>query len=104
MSLKTSNVVHPPGALSGARQTRGNPKVCYDATETQLDSTRVLSSLAPALKKENVMDLNLALTPIVSLLAGILVFVFPRLLSKIVAIYLIAVGLIGIFGADSFNF
>ncbi|MFN2289183.1 MAG: DUF3096 domain-containing protein [Chromatocurvus sp.] len=50
------------------------------------------------------MDLNLALTPIVSLIAGILIFVFPRLLAKIVAIYLIAVGLIGIFGAGSFNF
>lgn len=50
------------------------------------------------------MDLNLALTPLVSLLAGILIFVFPRLLAKIVAIYLIAVGLIGIFGAGNFNF
>jgi len=50
------------------------------------------------------MDLSLALTPIVSLIAGILIFVFPRLLSTIVAIYLIAVGLIGLFGAGNFHF
>lgn len=50
------------------------------------------------------MDLNLALTPIVSLIAGVLIFVFPRLLAKIVAIYLIAVGVIGLYEAGNFNF
>jgi hypothetical protein len=37
--------------------------------------------------------------PIVSLIAGILILVMPKLLNIIVAIYLIAIGLIGIFGA-----
>ena len=50
------------------------------------------------------MDMSLALTPIVSLIAGILIFVFPRLLSTIVGIYLIAVGAIGLFGAGNFHF
>ncbi|TCO77714.1 DUF3096 domain-containing protein [Chromatocurvus halotolerans] len=50
------------------------------------------------------MDINLALTPLVSLIAGVLIFLFPRLLAKIVAIYLIAVGLIGLFGSGNFNF
>ncbi|MFN2328734.1 MAG: DUF3096 domain-containing protein [Chromatocurvus sp.] len=50
------------------------------------------------------MDINLALTPLVSLIAGVLIFMFPRLLAKIVAIYLIAVGLIGLFGGNNFNF
>lgn len=50
------------------------------------------------------MDLHLALTPLVSLIAGVLIFVFPRLLAKIVAIYLIAVGVIGLYEAGSFNF
>lgn len=50
------------------------------------------------------MDLSLALTPVVSLIAGILIFVFPRLLAKIVAIYLIAVGVIGLAGAGNFHF
>jgi hypothetical protein len=39
-----------------------------------------------------------ALSPIVALLAGILILVRPRLLNYVVAIYLILVGLIGIFG------
>jgi hypothetical protein len=37
------------------------------------------------------------LTPIVSLLAGILILIMPRLLNFIVAIYLIFIGIIGLF-------
>lgn len=44
------------------------------------------------------MNINIALAPLVSLLAGILILVMPRLLNYIVAIYLIAIGLIGILG------
>ncbi len=44
------------------------------------------------------MNLNLSLTPLISLLAGILILAMPRLLNYIVAIYLIIVGLIGLFG------
>jgi hypothetical protein len=43
--------------------------------------------------------MNLQLTPIISLLAGILILVMPRMLNYIVAVYLIVVGLIGLFGA-----
>lgn len=39
-----------------------------------------------------------ALGPVVSLIAGILILVMPRLLNYIVAIYLILIGLIGLFG------
>ncbi len=46
------------------------------------------------------MNMHLGLTPLISLLAGILILVMPRLLSTIVAIYLILVGLIGLFGAS----
>ena len=42
--------------------------------------------------------MNLALTPLISLIAGILILVMPRLLNYIVAIYLIVIGLVGIFG------
>ena len=45
------------------------------------------------------MNLHLSLTPLISLLAGILILVMPRLLNFIVAIYLIAIGLIGLLGA-----
>lgn len=50
------------------------------------------------------MNLNLSLAPIVSLLAGILILVMPRLLNYIVAIYLIMIGLIGLFGVGSMHF
>ena len=40
---------------------------------------------------------GIALTPLVSLIAGILILVMPRLLNYIVAIYLIIIGLIGLF-------
>ena len=44
------------------------------------------------------MNTHVALAPLVSLFAGILILVVPRLLNYIVAVYLIAIGLIGIFG------
>ena len=49
------------------------------------------------------MNIHLALTPIVSLIAGILILVVPRLLSTIVAVYLIVIGLIGLFGAGQMH-
>ena len=47
------------------------------------------------------MNLHLSLMPLISLLAGILILVMPKLLNFIVAIYLIAIGLIGLIGAGS---
>jgi len=44
------------------------------------------------------MNLQLSLAPIISLLAGILILFQPRLLNYIVAIYLIVIGLLGLFG------
>ncbi len=46
------------------------------------------------------MNIHLGLTPLISLLAGILILVRPSLLNFIVAIYLILIGLIGLFGAS----
>jgi hypothetical protein len=42
------------------------------------------------------MYINLALQPIVSLIAGILILMIPRLLNYIVAIYLIVIGILGL--------
>ena len=50
------------------------------------------------------MNITLGLAPLVSLTAGILILVIPRLLNYIVAIYLIVIGLIGIFGANKLGF
>lgn len=47
------------------------------------------------------MNIHLSLTPLISLLAGILVLVMPKLLNLVVALYLIAIGLIGLFGLGS---
>lgn len=47
------------------------------------------------------MNLAVSIGPIVSLIAGILILLIPRLLNYIVAIYLIVIGLIGLFGAGS---
>jgi hypothetical protein len=44
------------------------------------------------------MNIHLSLAPLVSLLAGILILVAPRMLNYIVAIYLIIVGILGLFG------
>jgi Protein of unknown function (DUF3096) len=49
------------------------------------------------------MNLHLTIGPIVSLVAGILILVMPRLLNYIVAIYLIVIGLIGLFGSGSLH-
>ena len=48
------------------------------------------------------MNINLTLAPLISLVAGILILVMPRLLNYIVAIYLIVIGLIGLFGSGKF--
>ncbi|MGN6143598.1 DUF3096 domain-containing protein [Ollibium composti] len=40
---------------------------------------------------------TIALTPLISLVAGVLILVMPRLLNYIVAIYLIVAGLLGLF-------
>lgn len=40
---------------------------------------------------------TLALTPLISLIAGVLILVMPRLLNYIVAFYLIVAGLLGLF-------
>jgi hypothetical protein len=45
------------------------------------------------------MNISISLAPVISLIAGILILVMPRLLNFIVAIYLIVIGLIGLFGA-----
>ncbi len=49
------------------------------------------------------MNLHLTIGPLVSLIAGILILVMPRLLNYIVAIYLIVMGLLGLFGSGAFH-
>jgi Protein of unknown function (DUF3096) len=46
------------------------------------------------------MNITVSAGPLISLIAGILILIIPRLLNYIVAIYLILIGLIGLFGAS----
>ena len=46
------------------------------------------------------MNLTLTMGPVISLIAGILILIVPRLLNFIVAIYLIIIGLLGLFGGN----
>ena len=54
----------------------------------------------PANEKKGI-DMNLTVVhigPLVALIAGILILIIPRLLNYIIALYLIVIGLIGLFG------
>ena len=42
--------------------------------------------------------MTITLGPLISLIAGILIFIMPRLLNYIVALYLIIIGIVGLFG------
>lgn len=44
------------------------------------------------------MTLHVSMIPLISLIAGVLILIRPKLLNFIVAIYLIAVGVIGLLG------
>lgn len=49
------------------------------------------------------MNLTVSIGPLIALIAGILILIVPRLLNYIVAIYLIIIGLLGLFGGRLFT-
>lgn len=44
------------------------------------------------------LNIHITLAPLISLAAGIGILIFPKLLNYIVAIYLIVLGILGLFG------
>ena len=44
------------------------------------------------------MNVTLSIGPLLSLIAGILILIMPRLLNFFVAIYLIIIGILGLIG------
>jgi hypothetical protein len=42
--------------------------------------------------------MNITLGPLISLIAGILILIMPKLLNYIIALYLILIGIVGLFG------
>ncbi|HEY4319010.1 MAG TPA: DUF3096 domain-containing protein [Herbaspirillum sp.] len=49
------------------------------------------------------MNINLTFGPVVSLIAGVLILIMPRLLNYIIALYLIVIGLVGLFGTGNLH-
>ena len=49
------------------------------------------------------MNFHLTIGPLVSLIAGVLILAIPRLLNYIVALYLIVIGLLGLFGTSGMH-
>jgi hypothetical protein len=49
------------------------------------------------------MNLSISIGPVAALIAGILILVVPRLLNYIVAIYLILIGVVGLFGGGGLH-
>lgn len=81
-----------------------DPACAVFATEPAADRFDANVPLSAEFFIEEMQTMNVTLTPIISLIAGILILVMPRLLSMIVAIYLIAVGVIGILGMTDLRF
>jgi uncharacterized membrane protein HdeD (DUF308 family) len=48
--------------------------------------------------REEDMNINLQLQPVVALIAGILILVAPRFVTWIIGIYLVIVGVLGLIG------
>jgi len=44
------------------------------------------------------MNLHISIGPVISIIAGVIILIFPKLLNYTVAIYLIVMGILGLFG------
>lgn len=63
-----------------------------------------MAARSPArFRLEQAMNITVNAGPLISLIAGILILIIPRLLNYIVAIYLILIGLIGLFGVGALH-
>jgi hypothetical protein len=49
------------------------------------------------------MNMTLSIAPLIALIAGIVILVAPKFLNYIVAIYLIIIGLLGLFGGGNIH-
>ena len=46
------------------------------------------------------MSMSFSIGPLIALIAGILILIIPRLLNYIIALYLIIIGVLGLFGGS----
>jgi hypothetical protein len=69
-----------------------NARSVFGGEEDNCGNDRALSA------KDAAVNITLSLAPLISLIAGILILIVPRMLSYIVAAYLIVSALLGLFG------
>jgi hypothetical protein len=72
-----------------------------ELTRNDLPAGATWGSVRPVQSRGDLMNIVLTAGPLVSLIAGILILIVPRLLNYIVALYLIVIGLLGLFAANS---
>src|SRR5579871_5875699 len=94
----------PPVSASGGSASRlsGLPVVPPEGLDRTSQRTLGTNAAARAYtSKPNPtrppMTMTLSVGPVIALIAGILILVMPRLLNYIVALYLILIGLLGLF-------
>jgi Protein of unknown function (DUF3096) len=75
-----------------------SPSCVRERTERPGGMGTITATIGSCAQEEVAMNTTLSLAPLVSLLAGILILIVPRLLNYIVAAYLIVVGVLGLFG------
>jgi len=89
------------GRRRGLQGNRGRRRPYISAAQ---DESHFRTSGAGAGFGKRLLPMNLfvSIGPLVALIAGILILIVPRLLNYIVAIYLIVIGLLGLFGGRLF--
>jgi hypothetical protein len=99
-SAQCSGKVHAASvAISGSFRDAGNPVegLCVSTRGTRPSMIRRRFANPPQVSERYFMHITVAhITPIMSLIAGVLILIMPRFLNFIVAIYLIVIGLAGL--------
>jgi Protein of unknown function (DUF3096) len=70
---------------------------------TRTNGSNPIGEISLLTRRDAIMNVTLSIGPLLSLIAGILILIVPRLLNYIVALYLIIIGLVGLFGAGSWR-
>jgi hypothetical protein len=87
--LSTASEPDHPASLRGTTRSRAVRQIRFDLNATIRHTSRPPGAGLVAIDV-------IVLQPLVALIAGILILVIPRLLNIIVAVYLIVVGIMGL--------
>jgi hypothetical protein len=67
------------------------------------ESERGKSSQARGPQRSMCMPVYFGLQPAIALIAGIIILVYPKILNYVIGMYLILVGLLGLFGGSHYR-